>query len=179
MIYAEPVAASNFSFLRGASHPGDLVTRATELGMNGIGVADRNTVAGAVRAYVPIKDARAEYARKNNGAALPFTLMIGARLVFEDGTPDIVAYPEDREGWGRLCRLLTDGNLRAEKGRCRLYFEDLLADTRKLLLIVMPPKRLEDMEPALERLSDVARGSLWLGASMHRQGADRRRLFRL
>jgi error-prone DNA polymerase len=179
MIYAEPVAASNFSFLRGASHPGDLVSRADELGMTGIGIADRNTVAGAVRAYVPIKDAQEEYARNNKGATLPFTLMIGARLVFEDGTPDIVAYPEDREGWGRLCRLLTEGNLRAEKGQCRLRFEDLLGDTRKLLLILMPPKRLDDMESVLARLAEAARGSLWLGASMHRQGADKRRLFGL
>jgi error-prone DNA polymerase len=179
MMYAEPVAASNFSFLRGASHPADLVSRAAELGMNGIGLADRNTVAGAVRAYVPIKDAQEEYARKHNGALMPFTLMIGARLVFEDGTPDIVAYPEDRLGWGRLCRLLTQGNLRAEKGQCRLRFEDLLGDTRKLLLILMPPRRLEETAPALARLSEAANGSLWLGASMHRQGTDRRRLFML
>lgn len=179
MMYAEPVAASNFSFLRGASHPGDLVKRAAELGMNGIGLADRNTVAGAVRAYVPIKDAQEDYARENGGAALPFTLMIGARLVFEDGTPDIVAYPENREGWGRLCRLLTQGNLRAEKGQCRLRLDDLLGDTRKLLLILMPPRRLEDMETALTQLADAARGSLWLGASMQRQGSDKRRLFQL
>ena len=56
--YAELVTASNFSFLRGASHPQDLVKRAAELGLNGIGVADRNTVAGVVRAYVVVKTAR-------------------------------------------------------------------------------------------------------------------------
>ena len=49
----------------------------------------------------------------------------GARLVFADGTPDILAYPRDRAGWGRLCRLLTRGNLRAEKGDCILYLDDL------------------------------------------------------
>ena len=176
MTYAEPVAASNFSFLRGASDPGDLVERAVELGQNGIGIADRNTVAGVVRAYVPIRDAQEDYAKENDGALLPFKLMVGARLVFEDGTPDVVAYPENRDGWGRLCRLLTTGNLRGQKGECHLRLGDLLADTRDLLLILMPPRDVSACEAALSKLADAAPGALWLGASMHRSGTDRRRL---
>ena len=61
----------------------------------------------------------------------------GARLVFADGTPDILAYPRDRAGWGRLTRLLTLGNLRAEKGDCILYLDDLLAHIDGLELVVM------------------------------------------
>jgi error-prone DNA polymerase len=176
MAYAEPVAASNFSFLRGASHPGDLVWQAVELGQNGIGIADRNTVAGVVRAYVPIRDAQEDYAKANGGARLPFKLMVGARLVFEDGTPDVVVYPENRDGWGRLCRLLTVGNLRGLKGECHLRLGDLLGDTRHLLLILMPPREVSACGEALAKLADAAPGAFWLGARMHRSGTDRRRL---
>ncbi len=175
-MFAEPVAATNFSFLRGASHPADMTLRAAELGLAGIGIADRNTVAGVVRAFVPVRDAARDYARENKGAALPFKLMVGARLVFADGTPDVVVYPENRAGWGRLCRLLTTGNRRTEKGDCLLYLCDLLADTRDLLLILMPDRDVRTSKAALARLVGAASGSLWLGAAMHRRGDDRRRL---
>ena len=65
-------------------------------------------------------------------------LVVGARLVFTDGTPDIVAYPATRRGWGRLTRLLTVGNLRAEKGGCILGLGDLIRHLTDLLLIVLP-----------------------------------------
>jgi DNA polymerase III alpha subunit len=96
--YAELAAATNYSFLRGASHPSDMVARALELGMSGIGIADRNTVAGVVRAHAALKEARA----KAMATGLPdpdFRLVVGARLVFADGTPDILAYPATRFGW--------------------------------------------------------------------------------
>src|SRR6185369_8936760 len=108
--FAELVAATNYSFLRGASHPADMVGRALELGMAGIGIADRNSVGGVVRAWTALKDA-CEQAR----AALEeidFRLIVGARLVFADATPDIIAYPATRKGWGLLTRLLTTGNRR-------------------------------------------------------------------
>ncbi len=135
--YVELAAASNFSFLHGASHGGDLVARALALGHAGLGIADRNTVAGVVRAWSALKQARAEAGE----AGLPFPdfkLVTGARLVFADGTPDIIAYPETRHGWGRLCRLLSTGNLRADKGDCVLGLDDLLAHLDDLLLIVLP-----------------------------------------
>jgi error-prone DNA polymerase len=131
--FAELVAASNYSFLRGASHPGDMVGASIVAGHKGIGIADRNTVAGVVRAHVALRDAQAEL-----GQAIDFRLIVGARLVFADGTPDIVAYPMTRFGWGRLTRLLTVGNLRAKKGACELRVGDLLAHIEDLLLIVMP-----------------------------------------
>lgn len=133
--FAELVAASNFSFLRGASHPGDMVAGGIAHGYAAIGIADRNTVAGVVRAYAAHRRAAAEAA--GHGLPLP-RLLVGARLVFADGTPDIVAYPATRRGWGRLTRLLTRGNLRAVKGDCILHLGDLIAHLDDLLLIVLP-----------------------------------------
>jgi DNA polymerase III alpha subunit len=111
--YCEFSTRSNFSFLEGAAHPEELVVTAARLGHGAIGLADRNTVSGTVRAHMVAKEAGLKYHP-------------GARLVFSDGTPDILAYPQDRPGWGRLCRLLTTGNLRGEKGAADLRLEDLI-----------------------------------------------------
>ena len=91
MRYLEFACASNFTFLRGASHPEELMVQAAHLGLVGIGLADRNSVAGVVRAHLA--------KREQN---LPLAYHPGARLVFADGTPDILAYPRDRAAWGRL-----------------------------------------------------------------------------
>jgi DNA polymerase III alpha subunit len=127
MKYAEFAVASNFSFLRGASHPEELALQAETIGLAGLGLCDRNSVAGVVRAHV--------MKREQN---LSLRYHPGARLVFADSTPDILAYPRDRPAWGRLCRLLTRGNLRAEKGECILDLADLLEFAEGLELIVMP-----------------------------------------
>ncbi len=129
--FAELVAATNYSFLRGASHPAEMVAEAIDLGMRGIGIADRNSVAGVVRAWAFLKEQQA----KRPEMVKDFRLVVGARLVFVDGTPDIVAYPVSRHGWGRLTRLLSTGNLRAQKGDCILRLEDLLNHCDDLLLI--------------------------------------------
>ncbi len=194
LAFAELVAATNYSFLDGASHPSDIVGRAIELKLAGIGIADRNTVAGVVRAYDALERAK----RGQLGAKLPpfdFKLVVGARLVFADGTPDIIAYPATRAGWGRLTRLLTLGNRRAEKGGCILGFEDLVAHLGEILLIVMPectarpvvahedfvlPKRNDaSLETTLTALRPLARRSMWLGVTMPHGGRDRRRQTRL
>jgi error-prone DNA polymerase len=124
--YLEFAVASNFSFLRGASHAEELMLQAAHIGLDGIGLCDRNTVAGVVRAHLIKREQK-----------LALAYHPGARLVFADGTPDILAYPRDRPAWGRLCRLLTRGNLRAEKGECILYLDDLLELIDGLELIVM------------------------------------------
>ncbi len=135
--FAEMVVATNYSFLRGASPAGDMVAAAVAAGHAGLGIADRNTVAGVVRAWDALRKVRAEL--KAEGLPdIDFRLATGARLVFADGTPDIVAYPVTRQGWGRLTRLLTIGNRRAVKGDCVLLLDDLLAACDDLLLIVMP-----------------------------------------
>ncbi|MEO0544870.1 MAG: PHP domain-containing protein, partial [Pseudomonadota bacterium] len=101
--YFELDVRSNFSFLTGASHPEELAVTAKRLGLSGMGLADTNSVAGVVRAHMAAKQAELAY-------------QPGARLVFDDATPDMLAYPKNRQGWGHLCRLLTQANLRGEKG---------------------------------------------------------------
>src|SRR5690348_9528679 len=113
--YAELAVTTNFSFLRGASTAKELIVRAKELGLAGIGIADRNSVAGVVRAHAIAK-------------TVGLKIAVGTRLVFSDGSPDILAYPENRTAWGRLTRLLTLGKDRAEKGNCILGLPDLLTE---------------------------------------------------
>jgi len=128
--YAELATTTNFSFLRGASHPEELVARAAALGLAGIGIADRNTLAGVVRAHV--------YARENREALGAFRVVTGARLAFVDGAPDVIVYPQDRAAYGRLSRLLSAGNRRAPKGECHLNFDELLASAEGLQAIALP-----------------------------------------
>jgi error-prone DNA polymerase len=162
MRYLEFAVASNFSFLRGASHPEELMGHAAHIGLAGLGLCDRNSVAGVVRAHLA--------KREQN---LPLRYHPGARFVFTDGTPDILAYPRDRAGWGRLTRLLTLGNLRAEKGDCILRLDDLLAHAFGLELIATGgPARL------LARLREAAPHRVRLAASMLYRGRDRARLMR-
>ncbi len=162
--YAELAVTTNYSFLRGASHPHECVEQAQALGLSAIGITDRNSVAGVVRAHI---EARERGLR----------LLVGTRLVFSDGTPDILAYPRDRAAWGRLCRLLTLGNRRAEKGDCILHIADLIEHAEGLQLVLMPPRPdIESTETALLRLPSA---QLWLGATIHHRGDDQRHLRRL
>src|SRR6202521_63169 len=124
--YVEFAVMSNFSFLWGASHPEELLAEAARLEFLGMGLCDRNSVAGVVRAHL---------AKRENELGLRYHP--GARLIFCDGTPDLLAYPRDRAGWGKLCRLLTRGNLRAEKGDCMLFLEDLLEHAAGIERVVM------------------------------------------
>ena len=163
--YAELVAATHFSFLRGASHPSDMIHQALEHGYRGIGIADINTVAGVVRGYSALKkgyEAAKEalivlklkqgdgpkLSEEEDKACWPdIRYVVGARLVFADDTPDIVAYPTTRKGWGNLTCLLTTGNLRSLKGGCILHYEDLTAHLDELLLIVLPVSTTIEINP--------------------------------
>ena len=122
--YVEFSTRSNFSFLEGASHPEELAVTAHRLGHGAMGLADRNTVAGVVRAHMAAKEAGLAYHP-------------GARLVFSDGSPDVLAYPKSRKGWGHLCRLLTGANLRGEKGKPVLLRDDLFEWGDDLSLAVL------------------------------------------
>ena len=161
--YVELAVTTNFSFLRGASHPREFVEQAAALGYAAIGIADRNSLAGVVRAY--------DQWAQMDGKERP-RLLIGVRLVFRDGTPDILAYPKDRKAYGRLCHLISRGKLRAQKGECLLDFQDLLQSRRGLLLIVMPPADIAKTKPVLSALKQ----DVWLAVSMLYGGEDRRRL---
>jgi len=138
--YLEFAVASNFSFLRGASHPEELMLQAQHAGLTGLGLCDRNSVAGVVRAHL---------AKREQNLTLRYHP--GARLVFSDGTPDILAYPRDRAAWGRLTRLLTIGNLRGKKGECILTLDDLIAHAFGLEMVVM--ERSTSTSPPLESSS--------------------------
>ncbi len=173
--YAELAVATNFSFLRGASHPQELIETAVNHGLTAIGIADRNSLAGVVRAHDALKQIQRECKTELT------RLLVGVRLVFADATPDILAYPVDRAAYGRLSRLITTGKLRAEKGECILNFADLLAFQDGLLLIVMPPARLnrtemQQREDVLRRLNSETSGRVWLGASMLHGRSDLRKL---
>ena len=123
--YAELQAISNFSFLSGGSHPDELVAQAKALGLAALGLADRNTLAGVVRAHVAARE-------------IGLRLIVGARLDLDDGL-SLICYPTDRQAYGRLCRLLSRGQARAEKGRCQLTRADVAAHAEGQILIVLPP----------------------------------------
>jgi error-prone DNA polymerase len=138
--FAEFGVTTNFSFLRGASGPEEFVEQAHKLGLRGLGIADRNSLAGVVRAY--------SFARLKEIKPEDLRLAIGCRLVFCDSTPDVLAYPQDRAAYARLTRLLTRGNLKGQKGLCRLEAADLLEATEGLQLVVLPTSTWEPEDEA-------------------------------
>ena len=175
--YAEIGITTNFSFLRGGSHPQTYVHQASELRLPVIGIADRNTLAGVVRAYKELDNSEITCKPK---------LLIGSRLVFTDGTPDILVYPRDRAAYGRLCQLLTRGKRgddadKTEKGECHLKFDDLLEFCEGQLLAVTLPHRFETATAfeVLDQLQRSRADGVWLAASLLYRGDDRRRLMRL
>jgi len=176
--YAELMVTSNFSFLRSGSHGEELVARAVALGLSGMGLCDRNSFAGAVKPHVAMRQLQEDPELKN--IAQDFRYVVGTRLVFADGTPDIIAYPTDRLAYGRLCKLLTTGNLRAEKGDCILNLEDLAAFAEgQLFILQIDETRFEAGEATLLHLKELAPGRVWLAACCTYGGEDRMRLNRL
>jgi len=170
--YAEIGITTNFSFLRGGSQPQEYVHQASELLLPAIGIADRNTLAGIVRAYKELENPDVKFKPR---------LLIGSRLVFVDGTPDILVYPRDRAAYGRLCRLLTRGKLKAGKGECHLALDDLLDFAEGQLLVVTLPHRFETSTilKILDQLQRSRADGVWLAASLLYRGDDRRRLAKL
>ncbi|MBU1305102.1 MAG: error-prone DNA polymerase [Alphaproteobacteria bacterium] len=185
--FAELVAISNFSFLHGGSHPEELVTMSAYMGLSAFGLADRNSFAGVVRGYVAARDLSPQPAH--------FRYLVGVRLCFADGTPDIVAYPTDRLAYGRLCKLLTRANQRGEKGKPELLFSDLFgADDPasrsqqgpnenhaqgQLFILVPDETDWGRTEQTLATLSAQAPGRVWVAASHRFDGDDRARLNRI
>ncbi|MBD8066548.1 error-prone DNA polymerase [Devosia sp. PTR5] len=185
--YAELITTSNFSFLRGASHPQELVAHAMAMGMTAMGLCDRNSFAGVVRGYGTARD--------NQEKSPDFRYLVGVRLGFADGTPDIIAYPTDRVAYGRLCKLLTIGNKRGEKGNPTLFLDDLFgssAPTSALeqgpvedfsqgqLFILLPDESDWSLtEQTLDRLSRQAPGRVWIAGVARLDGQDRARLNRI
>jgi len=167
--YAELQVTTNFSFLRGASHADELAMTAASLGISAIGVTDRNTLSGVVRMH---------------GAAkrLGLRAVIGSRLDFMDGTPSLLVYPIDRPAYGRLARLLTTGQRRAEKGQCHLTFGDLEAFAEGQMVIALPPASQEDealFAAQLERLRGPFKKRLHMALTYRYAGDDKVRMKRL
>lgn len=172
MKYTELQVTTNFSFLRGASHPEEMVEQALAFGYTKLAITDRNTLAGVVRAYAAAKDKDLE-------------IIVGCRLDLLDG-PSLLAYPTNQEAYSRLSGLLTIGNLRAEKGKCHLYKSDVYEHASGILFIVIPPDSLTEtfqLEAAFQhQVKDYKQelGSfLYLAAIRSYQSDDHKRIFRL
>jgi error-prone DNA polymerase len=172
MKYTELQATSNFSFLRGASHPDELVEQAAAYGYTKIAITDRNTLAGIVRAHVAAK-------------AKGIGFIPACRLDLLDG-PSLLAYPTDTQSYSRLSALLTTGNLRAEKGDCHLYRTDVYEHAKGIKFIAVPPLTLNALfdfensfKDALKEYYEAFGNDLYLAASRSYIGDDAKKLYRL
>jgi error-prone DNA polymerase len=162
--YAELDVTTNFSFLRGGSHPEELVATAKALELAAIAVTDRNTLAGVVRAHLAAKEAGIKF-------------IVGARLDLQDA-PSLLVYPTDRAAYGRLSKLLTLGMRRAEKGVCTLYLADVAAHAGGLIFLALPPEDDDDFEGQLRRIKQTlgSKTPLYLAARHAYRGDDRARI---
>jgi len=172
MGYSELQVTSNFSFLRGASHPHELVDQAAAFGYKKIAVTDRNTLAGIVRAHAA--------AREKEVSIIP-----ACRLDLLDG-PSLLAYPTDREAYGRLSALLTLGNMRAEKGSCHLSREDVYAHSAGMIFTAVMPGILnrrfqfeDNFIHAIAEYREALGNGLYLGATRSYLGNDDKLIFRI
>jgi error-prone DNA polymerase len=170
--YTELQVTTNFSFLRGGSHPEEMAEQAAAYGYTKIAITDVNTLAGVVRGHV---------AAKANG----ISIIPGCCLDLLDG-PSLLAYPTDRDAYSRLSNLLTVGNLRAEKGDCYLYKADVYQHAQGIKFIVVPPATLNaqfDFETtfkdALKEYGEALGGDCYLAATRSYQGDDGKKLYRL
>lgn len=172
MSYTELQVTSNFSFLRGASHPEELVDQAADYGYAAIAITDRNSFAGIVRAHAA--------ARKKNIRLIP-----GCRLDLLDG-PSLLAYPANRDAYSTLSRLLSKGNGRAEKGECHLYKADVYEHTKGIKWVILPPTTLNErfdiddhFKKILNEYKEVFDEDIYLAASRYYAGNDQKYLHSL
>jgi len=172
MKYTELQVTTNFSFLRGASHPEEMVEQAVAFGYKKIAITDRNTLAGVVRAYAAAKDKDLE-------------IIVGCRLDLLDG-PGLLAYPTNQEAYSRLSGLLTLGNLRTEKGKCHLYKSDVYEHSTGIIFIVIPPDSLTEtlqleagFQHQVKEYKQELGSFLYLAAIRSYQSDDHKRIFRL
>ena len=160
--YVELHCKTNFSFLEGASHPSELVAQAHRLGYAGMAVTDRNSLAGAVRTHVAAKEAGLK-------------LVIGAEVTMVDSSP-VLLWAMNRDGYGRLCQLLTRGRRQAPKGECRLAFADVAEHARGLLDRRVTTSGDGELTTELARWKEVFLDRTYAVAELHRGLGDERRL---
>ena len=162
---------TNFSFLQGGSRPQELALQAAALGYEAIGITDRNTLAGIVRAY--------DACNQIKERLRPIRLIVGCRLDLQDA-PSLLCYPEDRAAYGRLSTLLTKGKRRTEKGKCELTYADVLDHRLGQHLVALAPEEIEEGFTAfLKRFrKDIGRKAHLAVSHLYR-GDDARRIRRL
>ena len=168
--YAELCCTSNFTFLRGASHPEELITRAAALRLTGVAITDHNSLAGVVRAYSALKELRREH---GEGTQLP-KLIIGARLILRDSDTHWIALPQDRTAYARLTRLLTLGKRRAPKGACYLDLRDVAQGCAGMSLIALPQQALKASLAEITTLKKHFPADVFVGAAPRYDGSDQR-----
>ncbi|MBK19760.1 MAG: error-prone DNA polymerase [Rhodospirillaceae bacterium] len=159
--YAELQTTSNFSFLRGASHPEELVAGAAEHGLDAIAITDRNTLAGVVRAHLAARETKIQ-------------LIVGARLDFTDA-PSLLCLPMNRDAYGNLSQLITLGRRRAPKGECHLGIDDFLEQANDQIAISLATPD-DTASSHLRRLSDTLPNHCYLAGQNLLTGGDQRRL---
>lgn len=163
--YAELQVTSHFSFLRGASSCEELFAQAASMGIKALGIVDRNSLAGIVRAYE---------AAKTTGVRL----VVGCRLDLADGT-SVLVYPTDRAAYGRLCRLLSLGKGRAGKARCHLEWSDVVAYGEGLIAILVPDRADELCTIQLRRMHETFGNRAYMALTLRRRPNDQLRLWEL
>jgi error-prone DNA polymerase len=136
MPYVELHCKSNFSFLEGASHADELFERAQDLGYAGLAITDRNSLAGIVKAHAAAKQ-------------FQVPMIVGVELHPVDGPP-LVVWPTDRAAYGRLCRLLSRGRLRREKGGCEIHWQDIAELNEGLVAGILLRQPVIDELPAAD-----------------------------
>ncbi|MEE8549557.1 MAG: error-prone DNA polymerase [Alphaproteobacteria bacterium] len=157
--YAELQVTSNFSFLRGASHPEELTATAAALGLAAVALTDRNSLAGIVRAHGGAKEAGIRF-------------VVGCRLDLTGG-PSLLCYPTDRAAYGRLCRLLTRGKRRASKSACRIEKADVAEFGQGQIVIALPPEGPDDgFADELDWLRENFAGRCYLAVHRLYRGDD-------
>ncbi|TWU41323.1 Error-prone DNA polymerase [Novipirellula aureliae] len=164
MKYVELHCKSNFSFLQGASHPDELVERASELGYAGLSITDEASFAGIVRGHTPAKEVGIEY-------------LVGTEIDPIDGPP-LVLWPTDRAAYGRLCRLISRGRMRAEKGRYRLSFADIAEHSEGSIAAVLPTSDCT-VHFLQRQFGEVFADRAYVLLEMHRGVDDREKANRL
>ncbi len=163
--YAELQVSTHFSFLRGASSCDELFAQAKQLGLAAVGITDRNSLAGMVRALV----ASEEYGVR---------LVVGCRLDLSDGT-SLLVYPTDRAAYSRLCRLLSIGKSRGGKGKCILHWPDVEAWADGLLAILVPDQADDFTILALRRIKALFGDRAYISLMLRRRPNDALRLYEL
>ncbi|MFS2041360.1 error-prone DNA polymerase [Agrobacterium tumefaciens] len=163
--YAELQVTTHFSFLRGASSCDELFEQAKNLGIEALGIVDRNSLAAIPRAYE---------AADNHG----IRLVIGCRLDLDDDL-SVLVYPMDRPAYGRLCRLLSVGKKRGGKGKCRLTWDDLVAYGEGLIVVLLADLADDLCALRLRRLKAAFADRAYMALSLRRRPNDQMRLFEL